>query len=165
MDETTATGRARRKVPEWAKEGRHVTVVSGKVSYKGIVVEELSSAVRVAHRMDRSHPLGTYSLASVDDQPEGTLAQSGHNGMHRSYLNDRIESVDGADGDAPVSPRVMEVLDRLLPLIPNHRMAAILTDLLSALAHHETSEDSFGEVDRYLDTMVVEREIRRLSAT
>lgn len=167
MSGHTATGRKRREVPEWAREGRHVTVVTDKGNLKGVVVKELPSAIYVSHR-DSSRDLGTFSLSSQDDQPEGTLAEQGHKGIYKNFTRNRIERVDGANGDAPISPEATKALGDLLPLIPNDRLAAVLEDLLKAIPRwdpFEFSIDTPVPVSPPLSTIsTVEREIRRLSA-
>lgn len=159
------TGRKRREVPEWAKEGRHVTVITAEGNLKGVVVKELSSAIYVSHREDGSRDLGTFSLASQDDQLEGTLAERGHQGTYKSFTRNRIERVTGANGDAPISLEATTALGELLRLIPNNQLAAILEDLLKVVPRGDMFEESVDWLIREADISTVEGEIRRLSAT
>lgn len=167
MSGKTATGRKRREVPEWAKEGRHVTVVTDKGNLKGVVVKELPSAVYVSHREYSSRDLGTFSLASQDDQPEGTLAEQGHKGIYKNFTRNRIERVDVANGDAPISPEAIRALGELLPLIPNGQLAAVLEVLLKAVPSWDPFDTSIAytvPVSTISTVNTVEQEIRRLSA-
>lgn len=164
MSGKTATGRKRREVPVWAKEGRHVTVVTDKGNLKGVVVKELPSAIYVSHSDDSSRDLGTFSLASQDDQPEGTLAEQGHQGIYKNFTRNRIERVNGANGDAPISPEATKALGELLLLIPNGQLAAVLEDLLKVVPSGDPLDFAIDSTVPASTISTIEREIRRLSA-
>lgn len=146
MASYSASGRERREVPSWARKGMHVTVSDGnRRSFKGIVEEELPSAIYVRHRITGKR-IGTFSLASVDSQLPGTLAQRGYRGPYGLFATLKVESMPDGDGDAPFRPDIAEAIRKVLRNLEARMTIEELVD----------SHESHTEIERELRRVLAE---------